>query len=248
MEENVEMQTPMLLIRIPRTYSEDMGSLFLYEATRGFWRVNQAKVDDEDERGTTLGETKTAEVSKSEKSAKKESEAVPTFKPLPKDFEKLHEKYGKKPPYFGHGRTIRGGMEALFKKEFRTPVTEEMAKVDPTKQRLTLFGGSLQFGDEFEIPDEKWEVVKKLDEVAEEIASLRDKLDPRYCELAQEEGQKLADRLTLLVLRSEFRPETADKVFALYEERKKTKNGTEAKFQEGSFVCRAYRQRRYRKP
>lgn len=195
MEENVEMQTPMLLIRILRTYSEDMGSLFLYEATRGFWRVNQAKVDDEDERGTTLGETKTAEVSKSEKSAKKESEAVKTdaksiltFKPLPKGFEKLHEKYGKKSPYFGRGRTIRGGMEALFKKEFRTPVTEEMAKVDPTKQRLTLFGGSLQFGDEFEISDEKWEVVKKLDEVAEEIASLRDKLDPRYCELAQEEG------------------------------------------------------------
>lgn len=48
MEENVEMQTPMLLIRIPRTYSEDMGSLFLYEAMRGFWRVNQAKVDDVD--------------------------------------------------------------------------------------------------------------------------------------------------------------------------------------------------------
>ncbi len=36
----------MLLIRISLTYSEDMGSLFLYEAVRGFWRVNQSKVDD----------------------------------------------------------------------------------------------------------------------------------------------------------------------------------------------------------
>lgn len=203
-----------------------VGALFLLGLVGSF-------INDEDERGTTLGETKTAEVSKSEKSAKKESEAVKTdaksiltFKPLPKDFEKLHEKYCKKPPYFGRGRLVRGFMESLFEKEFRTPVTEEMAKVDPTKQRLTLFGGSLQLGDEFEISDEKWEVVKKLDEVAEEIASLRDKLQPG-CELAQEEGQKLADRLTLLVLRSEFRPETADKVLALYEERKKTKNGTE---------------------
>ncbi len=46
MVENFQVQVPMLLVRIPHTYCEEMGSLFLYEATRGFWRVNHDRVAD----------------------------------------------------------------------------------------------------------------------------------------------------------------------------------------------------------
>ena len=34
----------MLLIRIPKSYQVGMGSLFLYELTRGYWRVDIQKI------------------------------------------------------------------------------------------------------------------------------------------------------------------------------------------------------------
>ena len=46
MKRKTVVQIPMLLIRIPKTYQDGMGSLFLYELTRGYWRVNEAKVGD----------------------------------------------------------------------------------------------------------------------------------------------------------------------------------------------------------
>lgn len=46
MEKKESEQIPMLFIRIPQSYQDEMGSLFLYELTRGYWRVNEAKVND----------------------------------------------------------------------------------------------------------------------------------------------------------------------------------------------------------
>ena len=44
MAKKSNMPVHMLLIRIPKTYQVGMGSLFLYELTRGYWRVDIQKV------------------------------------------------------------------------------------------------------------------------------------------------------------------------------------------------------------
>jgi len=46
MNQDNDQAIGMLLIRIPQTYQENAGSLFLYEYTRGFWRVDKNRVDD----------------------------------------------------------------------------------------------------------------------------------------------------------------------------------------------------------
>lgn len=173
--------------------------------------------------------TKTAVVSKNEKSAKKEAQSVKTngksilkLNPKPKDFDKLYEKYCRKPPYFGSARRIREGIESLFKLGFRTPVTEEMAKVDPKKPRLTLFGGSLQLGDEYVIPDERMEAMRKLLSAAEETEKLEKQLNDH--KLSDEERRNLKAKQDHLLLQTEFQPETVEKVLAIDAELKKIEN------------------------
>ena len=43
-------------------------------------------------------------------------------------------------------------IQRLYEEDFRSPITTEMAKIDPSKPRYSLFGGTLKAGMEIEIP------------------------------------------------------------------------------------------------
>lgn len=52
----------------------------------------------------------------------------------------------------GGARSGRKKIQFLYEEDFRSPITKEMAKVDPEKSRFSLFAGTLKAGDVIEVP------------------------------------------------------------------------------------------------
>ncbi len=119
-----------------------VGALFLLGLVGSF-------IDDEEKQGGALGETKSAEVSKSGKSAKNGEESILEMKPEPEDYDVLNAKYSELGIDAGEKLLFCLGMKYGYAIEFKTPVTEDMAKVNP-KNQLALFGGALKLGDEID--------------------------------------------------------------------------------------------------
>ena len=127
------------------------------------------------EGGFDLGKQDELQVDKSllknasEDTAKANNEVVPVIRgtsilTIARDTDKWSKEYKElKHKYNGHGAHSKDGelgypvtqrrfVEKLYSEGFYSPVTLESAKIDTSKPRFSLFGGTLKIGDEIQLP------------------------------------------------------------------------------------------------
>lgn len=99
----------------------------------------------------------------SEDTAKPNNEVVPVIKgtsimTIARDTDKWSKEYKELRAKYRNDMGLQMGnrrlLEKLYNEGFYTPVTHEKAKVDPSKPRFSLFGGTLKIGDAIDLPEE----------------------------------------------------------------------------------------------
>ena len=78
---------------------------------------------------------------------------VPNWRNRTPEYRDLFEKFRDEPIYAGNANAAREAyIETLYKYDFQSPITDDMAKIDPAKSRYSLFGGTLKAGEIIEMP------------------------------------------------------------------------------------------------